>query len=193
VNRENGVDTGFCERGHEALFAAVRKRLGPIHRLATSMALEHLTAVFARELLDNPRLMAGADPRAAALWYWHAFEELEHKSVVFDVYREVGGGYWVRVLHWVQVLAIFHSIMFIQLTYLLKQSGQLGNFRDLIRGFRYLFGLRGLFTRVFPSYLAYLKPGFHPWRQDGSPLAAHWQKFQAEYGHTLVLETAARS
>ena len=59
------------------------KRRPPIVSLAATMALEHFTAILAHELLRDPRLLDGADPEIAALWRWHAVEEIEHKGVVF--------------------------------------------------------------------------------------------------------------
>jgi hypothetical protein len=59
---------------------------GPYNRLATTMALEHFTAVFAHRLLDNPAHLAFADGETRALWRWHAVEEIEHKCVAFDVF-----------------------------------------------------------------------------------------------------------
>ncbi|HTN99390.1 MAG TPA: metal-dependent hydrolase [Microthrixaceae bacterium] len=37
------------------------------------------------------RLFKGADPHVTTLFMWHLAEEVEHKSVVFDVYRAVDG------------------------------------------------------------------------------------------------------
>lgn len=60
-------------------------------RLALANALEHLTAVFAREVLrdGNPWLVApdGAEGR---MWRWHAEEELAHSDVVFDLLPHAG-------------------------------------------------------------------------------------------------------
>ena len=79
--------------------------LSPLARLAATVALEHLTATLAAALLDSgaeraggrtgrhdrPGLLADADPRVAELWRWHAVEEIEHKSVAFDVHAAAGG------------------------------------------------------------------------------------------------------
>jgi len=36
----------------------------------------------------------------------------------------------------------------------------------------YLFGRPGILRRIFPSWLAYFVPGFHPWNQDDRGLIA---------------------
>ncbi|WP_165323825.1 metal-dependent hydrolase [Rhizorhabdus phycosphaerae] len=42
-------------------------------------------------------LLEGADTRIVRLWQWHLAEEFEHRSVCFDVHRQLGGGYLSRV------------------------------------------------------------------------------------------------
>jgi len=41
---------------------------------------------------------AGADETMLDLFRWHAAEEVEHRALVYDVYRHVGGGYPLRAL-----------------------------------------------------------------------------------------------
>src|SRR5215218_3744323 len=65
---------------------AVTRNKPPIVSLAATMALEHFTAILAHQLLANPRHLEGADPEAAALWRWHACEEIEHKGVAYDTW-----------------------------------------------------------------------------------------------------------
>lgn len=41
------------------------------------------------------RVFRGADPTMSTLFLWHLAEEVEHKSVAFDVYRQVSGRRWL--------------------------------------------------------------------------------------------------
>ena len=67
-------------------------------QLAVTAAAEHYTAVIAERMLTNEYLQSlGRGTEARALLNWHAFEELEHKSVAFDVYRAVGGDEGTRI------------------------------------------------------------------------------------------------
>jgi predicted metal-dependent hydrolase len=48
----------------------------PRFSLASTIALEHLTALLARRILaDDSRFTAPMDSRMKALWRWHALEE----------------------------------------------------------------------------------------------------------------------
>ncbi len=55
-------------------------------------------------------LLRDADPTAATLFLWHLAEEVEHKTVAFDVYQASGGGrlrYWwaTWIAAWILALA----------------------------------------------------------------------------------------
>ncbi len=39
-------------------------------------------------------LFTGADPVVASLFLWHLAEEVEHKSIAWDLHRAAGGGRW---------------------------------------------------------------------------------------------------
>ncbi len=60
-------------------------------QLATTLALEHQTAIIADLLLSNPDLLVGSDPAFRRLWQWNALEETEHKAVAYDVWNEAVG------------------------------------------------------------------------------------------------------
>ncbi len=63
--------------------------------LASTVAVEHFTASFGETFLEG-RILKNVEGPIGDLWCWHALEELEHKSVAFDVYNAVGGNYKMR-------------------------------------------------------------------------------------------------
>ncbi|WP_134206377.1 metal-dependent hydrolase [Mycobacteroides salmoniphilum] len=87
---EGYLDTKFPEQS--------QLRLLKLAMLSGTAAAEHFTAVLGERLLTRPDVRAlMTDPEVRNLLNWHAFEELEHKSVAFDVYRAVGGPEWLRI------------------------------------------------------------------------------------------------
>ncbi|MEU1425632.1 metal-dependent hydrolase [Nocardia sp. NPDC005746] len=66
-------------------------------RLGLFAGMEHFTAVIGEWLLETDALQrAGMDPTMLDLVRWHGAEEVEHRSVVFDAYMHVDGGYGRR-------------------------------------------------------------------------------------------------
>src|SRR5256885_4428190 len=89
---QHGYPVDKLEQGVIDLLAFTTRWTPRGSQLASTLALEHLTAIMADNLLGDPRVLEGVDPRISALWRWHAIEETEHKAVAFDVYRAAYGG-----------------------------------------------------------------------------------------------------
>lgn len=95
---EQGYDIeSFLAEHRKIAYGKLEPSVSPALRLSVTVALEHFTATMARnglrgDFLDN------AHPVMADLLRWHAAEEIEHKSVAFDVFQKVDGRYPVRVL-----------------------------------------------------------------------------------------------
>jgi len=69
-----------------------------VTRLSSIAAVEHFTAVLGYWILDADALDAvEADPQMLDLLRWHGAEEVEHRSVAFDVFQHVSGSYARRV------------------------------------------------------------------------------------------------
>lgn len=148
-------------------------------QLGATIALEHLTAIMADNILSDARVLEGTDPRIASLWRWHAIEETEHKAVAFDVYRAAFGSglraYLQRILvfffasveFWIEVL-IFHW-------QLLKQDGIQWNLRGWGRLLKVLFITPGAMPAIFLPWLSYFRPRFHPWDQDNRRHIEQWK------------------
>ncbi len=147
-------------------------------KLAMTIALEHLTAIMASVLLAEPRALAGSDKAMAALWRWHAIEETEHKAVAFDVYRQVAPGlrgYLLRCL--IMLITSFFFSLELLVVHILfcTRAGVAGDGRGWLRCWWFLWGTPGMRRRILLPWLAWFKPGFHPWQDDNRHHIEHWK------------------
>ena len=161
----------------------VRWRIGllkerpPIASLAATMALEHFTAILAHELLKDPRHLGHADPESAALWKWHAAEEIEHKGVAYDSWLHATR-HWPRGKRWkvkAKVMMLVTRNFIIDRTRgaleLLRQDGISGP-RAWVRLVWYMWVRPGMMRKIFSAWAKYFLPGFHPWNEDDRQLIA---------------------
>lgn len=72
-----------------------------MERIAIIAAIEHYTAFLGNWVLNADELdRRGADPTMLDLLRWHGAEEVEHRSVAFDLFMHVDGGYRRRARTW---------------------------------------------------------------------------------------------
>ncbi|MAQ14093.1 MAG: metal-dependent hydrolase [Sandaracinus sp.] len=168
------------------------KLFGPRQRLAITCALEHFTALLAKQLLEDPRHRQAIDPRLQALWLWHAYEEVEHEAVAFDVYQSVGGHALERGALMALTTALFVGFMGYFFARVAQDQGRASRPRTWARVAHFLWVRPGLTRRLVPDYLAYYRPGFHPESKNTGPLLAEWRErlFGAE-GAVPLRERAA--
>jgi hypothetical protein len=148
----------------------LNEKLSPMRRLAATCALEHFTAILAAALLEHPELLAEMHADVRPLWLWHAIEELEHKSVAFDVYRAANGTYRIRAAMMALVTVTFLSRVARRHRRLLREEGLLSDRAARRRSMWKFFGPRGVLAGALPAYLAYYRPGFHPDQIDDAAL-----------------------
>lgn len=171
-----GVDARRIDRELAPILGLVRRVLPKRMQLAATCALEHFTATIAEQLLRDPEHAAKGEREVMGLWLWHALEENEHKTVAFDVYQKIGGNYAERVVIMGLATGVFLGLSSYWHAQLLQQDGKLFDFRNNAKGVRYLWGRKGLFTRLLPQYLDYFRPGFHPNDHDTRALLDEWRE-----------------
>ncbi len=171
-----GYDISTLEARVDARLAAVRAK-PPIASLAATMALEHFTAIFARELIADSRHLADAPAELRRLWLWHALEEIEHKSVAYDTWLHATRD-WSRWQRWqvkARVMLLVTRNFLADRTRgtldLLRQDGLRGP-RLWLAMIQFAFVRPGMMRKILGAWLAYFLPGFHPWNHDDSPLLA---------------------
>lgn len=178
-----GIKVERIERGIGAQKRWAQRELSPKMQLALTAAAEHLTATLAEGILEfAPFVSDSAHPQMRALFLWHAVEEVEHKAVAFDVYRDVARGdyltraaamvYFTLYLH-VRVAAIMGHMFDVDESE--QRADRRGTRKRMIaRGLWRMYGPQGFLTRMVPSYLAWFKPGFHPWDTGMPAQVAQW-------------------
>lgn len=150
-------------------------RLPGYLQLAMTAAAEHYTATLAQRMLTDEMQAIPGDPEVRQLLNWHAVEELEHKSVAFDVYRAVGGPEWIRIA----VMGVTYVLTIPVVTGGVMVSIMTDPFGwRLITVLRQTIGVfRGpLLKGVMADLRKYMKPGFHPDDIDTTELMEQWRQ-----------------
>ena len=189
---DGGYDLAPLEERVEFRLDFLRSK-PPIAALAATMALEHFTAIFAHELLADPRHLDPAEPEAAAMWRWHAIEEIEHKGVAYDTWRHATKD-WPRFKRWkvkAKVMLFVTRNFIVDRTRgtleLLRQDGITGP-RAWARMFWFAWVRPGMLRKIFGAWLAFFLPGFHPWNHDDRALIA---RAESDYDAARLPEGAA--
>ena len=129
--------------------------------LAFTIALEHYTAVMGEELLMNSKWLEGMALPYRDLWKWHAQEEVEHKSVAFDVYQLNCNDYLTRIITMSIINVVFLLVIMLITTHLMiidKEISSKEKVSETIYGLWVLFGFGGFITNIakhIPKYYMY--------------------------------------
>ena len=182
---EAGYDLAPLEERVDQRLDLVRSK-PPIASLAATMALEHFTAILAHELLRDPRHLGNADAETAALWRWHAIEEIEHKGVAYDTWLHATKD-WPRFKRWqvkAKVMLLVTKNFLVDRTAgaleLLRQDGITGP-SAWARLFWFAYVRPGMMRKVLGAWASFFMPGFHPWNHDDRALiAAEEQRLAAQ-------------
>ncbi|MFG1791791.1 metal-dependent hydrolase [Nocardia sp. NPDC049149] len=162
---------------YRAGLTRLEQRLPATVHLAMTAAAEHYTAVLAERMLTSEEIQAiPAEPEIWNLMYWHAYEEMEHKSVAFDVYREVGGSEATRIGVMLAMYLLTMPLTFSNLLVSLARDPIAR--RQPVAVARQSWELfRGpVFRGVLVELAKYLRPGFHPDDIDTTAVLRRWQE-----------------
>jgi uncharacterized protein len=164
------IDT-FLDR-YRKISSWIEARVPPKLNLAGTAAAEHFTAIladgaFSRGILDS------LDPSVQQLLAWHAAEEIEHKSVAFDVLQQIDPSYAVRVAG-LAYATVMLGMFWIWATTMLLRQERMG-LRDTLRQLRTMRKRDPVVRRVFLAGIRqYIRRDFHPRNNANEHLAEQW-------------------
>ncbi|MBA3455004.1 MAG: metal-dependent hydrolase [Deltaproteobacteria bacterium] len=172
ILRDQGYEIDRFLEGYKRISTWLEKHTSPRFRLAVTAAAEHFTAImaegaFKQDVLDN------SAPEMRALLAWHAAEEIEHKSVAFDVLQKIDPSYGLRVRGLAFATVTLGGFwIWGTLTLLRQDKVGLRAALDDLNGQRKRDPIvRRVFLRGIRQYL---RRSFHPSDNHDEHLAAEW-------------------
>jgi uncharacterized protein len=148
-----------------------------LRRLADVAAIEHFTAVLGQWVIQNKGLdYAGADPMMLDLLRWHGAEEIEHRSLVYDVFENLSGNYLVRCMGMLFVAPSLLAWWLSGVSYLMTHDPTVQRrprWRDWLRAARQ-YRVPGPWMLIVTTPLRYLRRGHHPSREASTKLAMQY-------------------
>lgn len=163
--------------GDRTLPPGKARRWWLLERVALIAAIEHYTAFLGDWVLNAEALDAkGADPTMLDLLRWHGAEEVEHRSVAFDLFMHLDGGYRRRARTWATAFAALVFLWQRGARFFMENDPTLRNgrasAREFLRGGRQgVLPTAGAMVRTIPQYLS---RSYHPSRYGSSRQAADY-------------------
>ncbi|MBU3168835.1 metal-dependent hydrolase [Acinetobacter baumannii] len=156
------------------------RKLSAVEQVAATVVMEHYTATLARLLLTDQLIKEKTTQESRNLWEWHALEELEHKSVAFDVLKAIGGNSSKnRKLALARVTKLIMPIMFEYWIKILKRKDIKFTFKQLKDGVYLGFGgvnRLGILSKAFVDMLDVRAENFDPLNMQTEQLEAEFRE-----------------
>jgi len=156
------------------------RKLSTVEQVAATVVMEHYTATLARLLLTDQLIKRKTTQESRNLWEWHALEELEHKSVAFDVLNAIGGNSSKnRKLALARVTKLIMPIMFEYWIKILKRKDIRFSLKQLKDGVFLGFGgvnRLGILSKAFVDMLDVRNENFNPLHMQTEQLEAEFRE-----------------
>lgn len=156
------------------------RKLSTVEQVAATVVMEHYTATLARLLLTDQLIKRKTTQESRNLWEWHALEELEHKSVAFDVLNAIGGNSSKnRKLALARVTKLIMPIMFEYWIKILIRKDIRFSLKQLKDGVYLGFGgvnRLGILSKAFVDMLDVRDENFNPLHMQTEQLEAEFRE-----------------
>jgi predicted metal-dependent hydrolase len=174
VLREQGFDIdAFLVPYQRIGYDWLEPHIAPVVRLSITAALEHFTASFAEDALTDPAFEQ-IEPTMRDLLRWHAAEEIEHKSVAYDVLMAVNPSYGLRMAGLGMATLLLGGWWFYGAIVLIRQDPAATAGRVATEYLRGLRERRMPGRRMARAMTSYVRRGFHPSMIPNDQLAADY-------------------
>lgn len=149
-----------------------RKEHSLAFRMAYTAGYEAITYQLVGFIMDvRDEWLTDADPDVLGMLCWHGAEEVEHKSVAYDAFNAVHGGYFMRIYGLLAALVMSVKDIKRMARHMLEVDGTWHD-RECQRR---LSRVRRAFARgLLPRLISYFRPSYHPSRYPDPPVMLAW-------------------
>lgn len=160
-----------------------RSHLDMMTRLSITIGAEQYTASLAKLFShDRPEIVLHSAPLFQKIFLYHSMEELEHKSVSYNIFQKLHGGYFRRMVGMAFITYYIWENVLRRHRYLLKKDGEWDR-RRRREFWRFYLGPHGMIRVQIPKILEYIRPSFYPWQNDERhEFEERFGQLQSEYG-----------
>ena len=129
-------------------------------RLAITTAMEHITASMGASMLKGNLIKS--DNPVVDMWMWHSLEEVEHKSVTYDVYKAVNGSNRImRIVMKLALMDMIHANTRVTIK-MLRQDKQFWKLSTIKSMFKFFFSKKGALRSNYADYKSFFDEDFDP-------------------------------
>lgn len=162
----------FTDTAFNTMEPVVEKLFGKKFLLSATVGLEHYTAAFADTAFQpGSRLLSEMQKVVADMMGWHAAEEIEHKSVAFNLLNAIDTSYLLRAGGMVMASTLLTVYTLIGTAWFMAGDKEL-TFGRLLSDLRTLPQISGeLPFAIIRHNAEYFTPGFHPDAKDNYYMA----------------------
>jgi hypothetical protein len=143
-------------------------------KLASTTTMEHITATLGASILKGDTFES--DNPVVDMWKWHSLEEVEHKTVSYDVYKSVKGTH--KILRTVMRFTIVNLLLAntrvaIKMLRHDKQFWKLSTFKGM---FKFFFSKKGVLRSNYADYKSFFDVDFDPKTHGSVVDLTPWKK-----------------
>ncbi len=171
-----GIPMSMISNSMTSRVKMLKKRFGPARQLALTVAMEHFTASLAEFILENPEILDQAPETFRKMMIWHSVEEIEHKAVAFNVFRQQVDDEWMRRrVMVIAMISLFTRISIFQIRTLWRAK-HFPSIKEWVGATRFFWGKKGILRANAHGVKKFFRRDFHPNDIDQSALIHGWEK-----------------
>ena len=171
----NFMDQTAFQGIEKFIYASMGKQKGAEFCLAMTAGFEHYTALLAEVAFENENEFKHLPGEMQHLWFWHAAEEIEHKSVAFDLLKYINDDALLKNSGFATATSLLFFYTLLGQIYFVVSDEENSIWDMPVEFYEYVDDLAGPMTKKFLGNMSdYFKPDFHPSQMDNDQLAVNF-------------------